>query len=421
MLDILEDSDHFPGILCLAVVGGRCKQSGIKMHGYHLASGIEGLMMAIKVLNNRDYYDAKYTIESTSNMIIDVTNWFYDCLTENINTMRLSNEDKVDIKKLTSILTKCMNYSVRRISKIIEIKDYQSLERMKRTDIFCLDFDKDTVDNYRQMKRLDQPTMIEKVNGTYGMICRLAMCLGWMITMGDETDVPKLEKLADDIALIIKVYDDFKNLKRDMRYGNICSNFVVTHGIKEALILFDHSSISYAEKTEEYGIETRTCNEIVKVITDFIDKETQEISVDLDTEFDDISCISAISAISAISTMSIASGGSISRRIATKSTSTKSSSKKIDSKRNVIESVVSNSSKKANKTDAARAKEEKKINKNTDKGITKNVNKNGSKGGNKNVNKHGSKGGSKGGSKSGSKTRRPMSEPNSGHKVIIIS
>jgi hypothetical protein len=297
MMDMLEEADHFPGILCLAVVGGRCKQSGIKMHGYHLASGIEGLMMVIKILNNRKYYDSKYSIESTSNMIIDATNWFYDCLTENINTMRLSNEDKIDIKKLTGVLTRCINYSVRRISKIIEIKEYQSgeLERMKRTDIFCVEFDKDSIDNYRSMKRLGQTTMMERIANTYGMICRLAMCLGWMITMGDETDIPKLENLADDISVIIKMYDDFKTYKRDMRYGNICSNFVVTHGIKEALILFDHSSISYAEKTEEYGIETRTCNEIVKVITDFVDAETQDISVDLETEFDDMSYLSTMS------------------------------------------------------------------------------------------------------------------------------
>ena len=273
-------------------------------------------MMVIKVLNNRAYYDSVYSVEETSNMIIDITNWFYDCVVENINTMRLSNEDKIDIKKHSNIITKSINYTVKKISKITESKFYKEYNRMKKTDIFCMEFEDDAIHNYKKMKRLDQKTMIENIYNTYGMVCRLAICLGWLIGMGDEQSLQDLEEIADNIGIIIKMHDDFKTFKRDMKYGEVCSNYVVTYGIKEALILFDEANIRYAEQTVTIGVETKTCGEIVKVITEYINDLTQDMSVDLDTEFDDMSMASRSNAssksnISSKSNLSVKSNISI--------------------------------------------------------------------------------------------------------------
>lgn len=291
IINMLDESDHFPGILCLTIINNRCKQGNIKMHGYHLAAGIEALMMVIKVMDNREYYDSVYSYEETSNMIIDVTNWFYDCLAENIKTLKLSNEDKVDVKIITTVMTKCINYSAKRISKIVEQKLFQDYSRMKKTDIFCIDFEEESIDNYKGMKRLEKDTMIDNINNTYGMICRLAVCLGWLVGMGDDNNLKELETLADNMGMIIKMHDDFKNYKRDMRFGEYCSNYIVTHGIKEALILFDKSNIQYAEKSMKTGVETKTCNEIVRVVADFINEVTDNISIDIETEYDDMSIL----------------------------------------------------------------------------------------------------------------------------------
>lgn len=258
------------------------------MHGYHLAAGIEALMMVVKVMSAREYYDSVYSVDRVSNMITDVTNWFYNCLAENVTTLRLSNEDKVDAKNLTSITTKCINYAAKHISKITEHKIYDQYMKMKKTDIFCIDFDQVSIDNYRQMKRLDINTMISNINSTYGMVCRLAVCLGWLIGIGDEQKLGELESLADNIGMLIKIHDDFKHHKRDMRFGSISSNFVVTHGIKEALILYDDAHIQYLEKSNTVGVETKTCNEIVKCIVDYVSDVTATMSVDIDTEYDDI-------------------------------------------------------------------------------------------------------------------------------------
>jgi hypothetical protein len=291
IVDMLDESDHFPSILCLTIINNRCKQGNIKMHGYHLAAGIETLMMVVKVMGNREYYDSVYSTEQISNMIIDVTNWFYDCLAENIKTLKLSNEDKVDVKTITTIMTKCINYSAKQISKIVEQKLFQDYSRMKKTDIFCIEFDDESIDNYKDMKRLGKETMLDNINNTYGIVCRMAVCLGWLVGMGDDNNLAELETLADNMGMIIKIHDDFKNYKRDMRYGEYCSNYIVTHGIKEALILFDESNIQYAEKSISIGVETKTCNEIVRVITDYINETTDNISLDIETEYDDMSNI----------------------------------------------------------------------------------------------------------------------------------
>lgn len=291
IIDMADDSDHFPGVLCLTIINHRCKQDGTKMHGYHIAAGIEAIMMVAKILNNRTYYDSLYTEECTANMITDVISWFYNCLAENIKTLKLSNDDKVDAKTLLNIMIKCTSYTAEKISKIMEQKKYNTYSKMKRTDIFCIDFEEESIDNYRTMKRLDQHTIIKNINDTYGMVCRMAVCLGWLISLGDDCDFKELESLADNMAMIIKMHDDFKNYKRDMRYGDFCTNYIVTHGIKEAMTLFDEAIIEYAEKCVTIGIEIKTCNEIVKVITDYISEATEDMSVDIDTEYDDMSSI----------------------------------------------------------------------------------------------------------------------------------
>lgn len=258
------------------------------MHGYHLASGIEALGMVVKVMGARDYYDNRFTVERVSNMIMDVTNWFYNCLAENITTLRLSNEDKVDGKSVTNITTKCINYAAKHISKITEQKIYDQYFKMKKSDIFCIDFDKVSVDNYRQMRRLDLSTMVQNIHSTYGMMCRLAICLGWLIGMGDDQKLAELESLADSFGMLMKIQDDFKNHRRDMRYGSVCANVVVTHGIKEALILYDEAHLQYLEQSSIVGVETKTCNEIVKCIVDYVTECTADMSIDIDTDYDDI-------------------------------------------------------------------------------------------------------------------------------------
>lgn len=286
--EMADETDHFLGILCLTIINHRCKQDGIKMHGYHLASGIEALGMVVKVMGARDYYDNRFTVERVSNMIMDVTNWFYNCLAENITTLRLSNEDKVDGKSVTNITTKCINYAAKHISKITEQKIYDQYFKMKKSDIFCIDFDKVSVDNYRQMRRLDLSTMVQNIHSTYGMMCRLAICLGWLIGMGDDQKLAELESLADSFGMLMKIQDDFKNHRRDMRYGSVCANVVVTHGIKEALILYDEAHLQYLEQSSIVGVETKTCNEIVKCIVDYVTECTADMSIDIDTDYDDI-------------------------------------------------------------------------------------------------------------------------------------
>lgn len=286
MLDIVNKSDHYVGILCLTIINYRCKQSNIKMHGYHLASGIEALMIVAQILNNRTYYESVYSANKVSNAISDITNWFYECVAENIKTLDLSNE--IDSKTTTSITLNCTRYASRCISKILEFQDKPWIP-MKKTDVFCMDFDAESIDNYVNMNRLSKDQTIKNIKNTYGLVCRIAICLGWILGMGDDKNIKELETMADNIGLILKIRDDFINYKRDMRFGKYSYNFVTSHGIKEALILFDEANIAYAENLFSVGVETKTCNEIVKAITEYVNEMIQNISVDIDTEYDDTS------------------------------------------------------------------------------------------------------------------------------------
>lgn len=297
--DLLELSDHIPAILCLTILNNQCKKYDLKIHGYYLASGIDVLMLVAKVCSSRDHFDNKYGNIAVDNMIIEVISSFYKCITQNIDTLRLSKNGVINTR-LTQL---CIEYSTKMMPQITQKNIYDSKAKMKKTDLLCMDLDDRTYLQYKKKNKLEKNTLIEDIKKRYGSVCKLAMSLGWILGQGDETtfnkikdlsDIPtiaKMEKLGDFMGTFLKLHDDFKYTLRDIKLGRFSLNYVINYGIKEAYSELVESKANFIEGSMLLGVETKTSKEIIDMVVRNIDDIVKDISVDMNTQYDDVSAI----------------------------------------------------------------------------------------------------------------------------------
>jgi hypothetical protein len=299
LLELIESSDHVPAILCLTVLNNQCKKYDLKIHGYYLATGIDALMVVARVSCNRDYYDEKYGQNVMDNMIMEVTSSFYKCITQNIETLRLSKNNDISIK-LTQL---CIEYSARMIPLITKKNTYDSKMKMKKTDILAMGFDNNTYSLYKKKNKLEKTFLFEDTKDRYGSVCKMAMSLGWIIGQGDETafnrlktlsdekTIAKLEGLGELMGKFLKIHDDFVFMERDIKTGRFSLNYVVNYGIKEAYSELVESRAEFTEGSIILGVGTRTSREIIDMVIKNIDEIVKDVSVDINTQYDDVSTI----------------------------------------------------------------------------------------------------------------------------------
>lgn len=299
LYDLIELSDHIPAILCLTILNNQCKKYDLKFHGYYLASGIDALMLMAKVCSSREYFDNKYGQVSIDNMIMEVISCFYKCITQNIDTLRMSKNGNVN-NRITQL---CIEYSTKMIPMITQKNTYDSNEKMRKTDLLCMNLDNKTYIQYKKKNRLEKDMLIEDTKRRYGTVCKLAMSLGWILGLGNDDDlnsikvmseektINKLEALAEYMGTFLKLHDDFKYLKRDIQLGRYSLNYVINYGIKEAYTELTEAKANIIEGSMTLDIETKTSKEIIDMVAKNIEEIVKDVSVDMETQYDDVSTI----------------------------------------------------------------------------------------------------------------------------------
>jgi hypothetical protein len=167
---------------------------------------------------------------------------------------------------------------------------------------------------YKKKKIIDKSVIISETNDRYGSVCKLAMCLGWAIGQDDVSTfktfdlhdiemIKNLENLGNLFGLFLKLHDDFKNVNRDIIEGNITRNFIVNYGIKYAYSELVEVKAELIEKCMLLGIETKTSKEIIDTIVKNVDHIVKNVSVDIDTEYDDVSTIATVTTVTTVTTV----------------------------------------------------------------------------------------------------------------------
>jgi hypothetical protein len=297
LLELIEESDHIPGILCLTILGKQREKCDTKVHGHYIASGIDMLMIVAKIASNRDYYRNTYGETNVNNLIMEVTVNFYKCVSQNIDTLRLSKNGVLNSK----IMQLCVEYSTKMIPGIIRNENMTSEAKMKKTDLLCMtSINNEMYDLYKTKNRIDKEVIFEDIKDRYGSVCKLAMCLGWIIGQGDDgtnlkvkdlssdKNIMKLEVLGDYIGTFLKIHDDFNNIERDIKHGKITTNYVINNGIKEAYNELIDSKANFLEESIKLKVDSKASKEIMDIIVRNVDIIVKDVSVDMDTDYDDV-------------------------------------------------------------------------------------------------------------------------------------
>lgn len=287
LYELIELTDHIPAILCLTILNNLCKKSDFKIHGYYLATGIDVMMLMAKVCNNREYFEDKYGTNSIDNMIVEVNNWFYYCISANIETLRLGKNGNIN----HNIPQLCIEYATKYLYLITQKSTYISNEKMKKTDLLCMKLVNNQINNYKQKNKLNKELLMNEIDMRYGSVCKLSLCLAWIIGQGSDKKLYELEELGKNIGMFLKIYDDFRYLERDILNGKKSLNYVINYGIKEAYIELIESKTNFIEGGIKLGINTKTSKEIIDMVVRDIDNIVKDVSVDLDTQYDDVSSI----------------------------------------------------------------------------------------------------------------------------------
>lgn len=287
LYELLELSEHIPAILCLTILNNLCKKSDTKIHGYYLATGIDVMMLMVKVCNNREYFEDKYGINSIDNMIIEVNNWFYASISSNIETLRLGKNGNID----HNISQLCVEYATKYLYLITKKNTYITSKKMKKTDLFCMENINRYINNYKQKKKLTKDILMNEIDARYGSVCKLSLCLSWIIGLGNTKHLNELESLGHYMGIFLKIYDDFRYLERDLLKGVTSLNYIINYGIKEAYIELIEAKTNFIEGALKLDINTKTSKEILDMIVREIDNIVKDVSVDLESQYDDISSI----------------------------------------------------------------------------------------------------------------------------------
>jgi hypothetical protein len=294
LYNLLKTSDNIPSILCLTVLNKQCQKNNITVHGYYLATGIELIMLLAIVASNREYYETIYGSITIDNMYIEVIGAFYNCLSNNIDTLSISNNKQYNTSRLTQY---CIEYASKYISYITEKCIYDTKDCMKKTDILCLHLNKHTYGLYKKKYKLPKNIINANIINRYGAVCKMAIIFGWIFgqnynilnNLKNENKIYQLEKHGNIIGTVLKLYDDFKNIDRDIKYGTYSLNHIVNYGIKDTYTELVNSKIIYVEGLMKYDIDTKTSKELIDNIMDTVDNIVKDISVDMNTQYDDIS------------------------------------------------------------------------------------------------------------------------------------
>ena len=298
VLDMIESDEHYASILCLTIHNNQCKKNNIQTHGYYLSSGIDCLSIIAKIMSHRDYYNQKYENNIVENAIIEIVNSFYSCIAQNINTLCLSKNGNINIK----IYQLCIDYATKYIPLITYRTTYASSDKMKKTDLFCMDINDEQYQSYKKMNRLSESTLTEDTQRRYGSVCKLALGLGWFLgqnhndamivkmkDLSSDKTIEKLEALGDNMGRFFKLHDDFRYITQDIQSGKFSCNFVINYGIKFAYNEIVELKALLLEHSIKLGVDTKTSKEIIDIVVKDVDNIVKDVSVDMLTQYDDVS------------------------------------------------------------------------------------------------------------------------------------
>jgi hypothetical protein len=268
LLCLSSSSDYFIPIILLTVLNSLSKKKNIYLHGYFIASGIEAICTICNVLENKSYYEEKYSLLALNKLIIQINCCLYKSFSQNLDSIS-SHFTREQLIKMNTLATKFIT------NKIVTLYTscIEPTLMWEKNDILKYKFNNPLLkDKILTFKMYTKDELLNIVKNRLGQVCQLTITLGWLIGGGDDKSIPNLDKIANHMAIMIKVAFDFHNFENDIDNAiSSTTNIVVNLGLQEAFEMFQENRQKFVEKSMLSEIHTNTIKEVIDIMEGRID------------------------------------------------------------------------------------------------------------------------------------------------------
>jgi hypothetical protein len=294
---LYKNIDHLIAICLVSILNNKCKKEKLKFHGYYIASGIDVGFIIAQIMDRYNYYKNEIGDNNLTNLLPELLSTMYQSLSGNIDSLKLN----VDLSETMRINQYCINYMSQKIHKLVSVNNYETTDRIHKTDFIDYKFKDDKAkENYRNLKYISDEKLLEHIDNKYGTICKMALIFGWLFGLGDEKELSYLEELGKSMGRIFKIAYDFDNIDSDLEKtydcdnnsdSNYSSNIVINMGIKNSVVLFLDNKAKLVEGLLKLKIWSTTIKEILDLIEQKIDDGLERSNIDEKLEFSDFSSL----------------------------------------------------------------------------------------------------------------------------------
>jgi hypothetical protein len=198
---------------------------------------------------------------------------------------------------LNKILNFINSYISNKLYEITKKYDFVTQKKVQKTDIISIKYlDKQVINKYKNLYKVEHNNLIEYVKNTYGNIGDIVFVIGWAIGGGDRKKelLKTLQTIGDRFGLLYKLCKDFEKIEQDInsssKYNlNYNLNFVVNEGVQESFILFMEIKTQLIEECLNLNIYTHTLKEVLDELEKNVDICLQSSNIDLKSTYSSFS------------------------------------------------------------------------------------------------------------------------------------
>jgi hypothetical protein len=276
-------------ILLLTIASNQYKKTNSKPpHAYYMATGIDTMSIIASLLNNEKYYINKYGDVFIVNFVKETTVNLLKCISQNM----ISFEDILEKENVIKIYHSITNYIYDKLVNLIRYEKMEGNTEAKKMDLIKYHFDDKNIinDKYKKIKKIDKDILLKYINDKYGSVAQCAFVIGWLLGLGDEKEIPKLEMLGQSFGIMLKISNDFENIERDLQNSDGLSyNLVVNYGIYESFSMFMDYKIKVFQDCLDINIFNITIKEVIDGMESKIDAVLKKTDMELKSDWSSFS------------------------------------------------------------------------------------------------------------------------------------
>lgn len=290
LFSIIDSGDNVVAILLLTTLNNKGTNTKMNvLHGYHIASGLELLLCAMVIMDNKEEYDKKFGENIVNDILSRVCSYANISLLNNIESLQ-DNYTSSNYGKLINIIYTLMRLLNSKIHKILMIPAFEYDGLITKTDVIKYKFDdmNKAKNKIKKLKKIKKEKLDVYITDTYGFICQLAIINGWILGGGDEKTIPQLQKLGTQFGFILKTIKDFTNIDNDLDNASIklySTNTIINNGFQLSFETFINNKLQFVAGCIKYQMYTNTVKEIIDLLEVKLDVVIDKSSPDIRSHF----------------------------------------------------------------------------------------------------------------------------------------